>query len=66
VRCRAGHLFTTIWIPGASLKALRLGWWTVQHCPVGGHWTFVTPARRSEFTADQRQLAAGRHDLRIP
>jgi hypothetical protein len=26
VRCRQGHLFTTIWIPGASLKAIRLGW----------------------------------------
>ncbi len=25
VRCRQGHLFTTIWIPGASLKAVRLG-----------------------------------------
>ena len=24
VRCRQGHLFTTIWIPGGSLKALRL------------------------------------------
>lgn len=27
VRCRDGHLSTTLWIPGASLKALRLGWW---------------------------------------
>ena len=27
VRCRQGHLFTTTWIPGASLKALRLGLW---------------------------------------
>ena len=35
VRCRRGHLFSTIWIPGASLKAVRLGWFRVQYCPVG-------------------------------
>ena len=45
VRCRQGHLFTTIWIPGASLKALRLGWWRFQRCPVGGHWSVVTPVK---------------------
>jgi hypothetical protein len=27
VRCRSGHVYTTIWIPGASVKSLRLGWW---------------------------------------
>ena len=27
VRCRRGHLFTTVWIPGASVKSLRLGLW---------------------------------------
>ena len=26
VRCRRGHLFSTLWVPGASLKAVRLGW----------------------------------------
>ena len=26
VRCRAGHLFTAIWVPSASVKALQLGW----------------------------------------
>jgi len=26
VRCRAGYLFTTWWIPGVSVKAVRLGW----------------------------------------
>ncbi len=24
VRCRSGHLFTSLWIPGGSLKALRV------------------------------------------
>lgn len=25
VRCSQGHLFTPLWVPGASLKAARLG-----------------------------------------
>ena len=62
VRCRDGHLFTTIWIPGASLKALRLGWWRVQHCPVGAHWTLVTPARLADLNAEELQLASERHN----
>ena len=43
VRCRQGHRFTTLWIPGASLFALRFGWWRFQRCPVGRHWSFVRP-----------------------
>ena len=46
VRCRSGHTFTTTWIPGASLKAVRLGPWRVQRCPVGRHWSIVTPVKR--------------------
>jgi hypothetical protein len=66
VRCRSGHLYTTIWIPGISAKALRLGWWRVQRCPVGHHWSLVTPVRESELTEDERRLARGQRDLRIP
>jgi hypothetical protein len=66
VRCRDGHLFTTLWIPGGSLKSIRLGWWRVQRCPVGKHWSLVTPAKVSRLTDAERQVAAGRRDLRIP
>lgn len=66
VRCRRGHLFTTLWIPGASLKALRLGVWRLQRCPVGRHWTLVTPVRAAELTAEERRLASAHHDLPIP
>jgi hypothetical protein len=66
VRCRRGHLFTTIWIPGGSLKALRLGWVRIQRCPVGGHWGRVTPVRLSELTDEERRSAGQYHDLRIP
>src|SRR4051812_372031 len=27
VGCRRGHRYMTIWIPGISLKSVRLGWW---------------------------------------
>ena len=66
VRCRRGHLFTTLWIPGVSFKALRLGWLRVQRCPVGNHWTIVTPVKRSELTASQREAAAEHRDAPIP
>ena len=66
VRCRAGHVYTTLWIPGASLKSLRLGWLRLQWCPVGGHWSIVTPQRDGDLTDAERQSAAHWHDARIP
>jgi hypothetical protein len=66
VRCRSGHLFTTMWIPGGSLKAVRLGWWRFQRCPVEKHWSLVTPVVASELTEDERRVAAQIHDVRIP
>lgn len=66
VRCRQGHLFTTLWIPAASLKALRLGWWRLQYCPVGRHWTIVTPVRADQLSDEARRTAHAHHDIRIP
>lgn len=66
VRCRQGHLFTTIWIPAVSLKSLRLGWWRYQHCPVGRHWSLVAPVRAAQLSDAERQEAAAHHDIRIP
>jgi hypothetical protein len=66
VRCREGHLFTTIWIPGASLKAVRLLWWRFQYCPVGRHWSVVTPVRESELTDKELRTAQQTKDIRIP
>jgi hypothetical protein len=65
-RCREGHLFTTIWIPGGSLKSLRFGWWRFQWCPVGKHWSIVTPVKESELTEEERRSAADTRDIRIP
>ena len=65
VRCRDGHLFTTFWIPGVSLKALRLGWWRFQRCPVGRHWSLVTPVDVASLSDHERELASQRHDVRV-
>jgi hypothetical protein len=66
VRCRQGHLFSTIWIPGASVKALRLGLWRVQRCPVGRHWSIVSPVRVAELSARDRRRASTHRDIRLP
>jgi hypothetical protein len=66
VRCRQGHLFTTIWIPGVKLKALDLGVARVQRCPVGSHWSLVTPVREADLTARQRRRARAHRDIRLP
>jgi hypothetical protein len=66
VRCREGHLFNTIWIPGASIKSIRLGPWRIQRCPVGAHWTVVTPVKLAELTDDERRTALSRRDVRLP
>jgi hypothetical protein len=66
VRCRDGHLFTTLWIPGVSLKAVRLGPWRVQRCPVGRHWSLVTPVSRAALTSGEASAADSVHDIRIP
>jgi len=66
VRCRSGHLFTTWWIPGVSIKAIRLGWWRFQRCPVGPHWSLVTPVWAPDLTGAERESAALHHDAHIP
>jgi hypothetical protein len=66
VRCRKGHLFTTIWLPSVSLKSIRFLWWRLQRCPVGNHWSIVTPVRPRELTEDERRIAGEHRDIRIP
>jgi hypothetical protein len=66
VCCRDGHLFTTIWVPLASLKAARLGGRRFQHCPVGHHWTTVIPLDRMSAAPEDLDTARALHDIRIP
>jgi hypothetical protein len=66
VRCSRGHLFTTIWIPLGSLKAVRLGGRRYQRCPVGHHWSIVVPLDAASADPADLQAAAAVHDVRIP
>lgn len=66
VRCRQGHIFTTIWVPGASVKAIRLGWARLQRCPVGKHWTLVTPVKESSLSGEELRSAKEHRDIRVP
>ncbi|MGH9302130.1 MAG: hypothetical protein ACRD0I_02755 [Acidimicrobiales bacterium] len=66
VRCRDGHLFTTIWIPLASFKAVRLGSKRWQHCPVGRHWVTVEMVDENSLSPSDLSQARSVHDIRIP
>ncbi len=66
VRCRDGHVYRSIWLPAASVKSLRLGWWRIQWCPVGRHWSLVTPVRQSTLTEAEQTEAREYQDVRVP
>jgi hypothetical protein len=66
VRCRAGHLYTTIWIPAMSLKAVRWVNKRYQRCPVGKHWSWTERVAKSELTPEVIAEAGKFHDIRIP
>ena len=66
VRCRRGHLFTTVWIPGASVKALRFGFWRLQWCPVGRHVDLIRPVKSADLTDAERAFALTHHDVPVP
>ena len=66
VRCRQGHLFTTTWIPGASLKALRVGLWRAQWCPVGRHFDLVRLVKEADLSPAELEFAAEHHDIPVP
>ncbi len=66
VRCSRGHLFTTVWVVGASFKAVRLGYRRYQRCPVCKKWRIVVPVSDSALSEEDRRAAAAHHDTRLP
>ena len=65
VRCGDGHLFQTVWIPGASLTSLRFGPWRLARCPIGRHFTVITPVREADLGRDELE-SAREHYTKIP
>jgi hypothetical protein len=66
VRCIQGHLFTTVWIPFVSFKAIRLGPVRFQHCPVGNHWSYVVMVDETKLTEEEKLVASQYNDSQIP
>jgi len=48
------------------VKAVRLGPWRFQRCPVGKHWSLVTPVNMAELSEEDREFALSRRDTRLP
>lgn len=65
VKCSKGHLYTTLWVPRVSLKAMRFGQERLQYCPVGRHWTRVTRVDETQLSAAELQAAVACHDKNI-
>jgi hypothetical protein len=63
VRCSNGHLFTTRWIEGGSLRAVRLGPKTryqrqrpgINTARWGHHWAIVHPVKADQLTEEERR-----------
>jgi hypothetical protein len=66
VKCRQGHYFATTFIPGGSLKAIRLGLWRIQWCPVGRHVDLVRLVKDADLSEAQREFALAHHDMPVP
>jgi hypothetical protein len=65
VRCSDCHLYTTIWVPKVSLKALRLGQTRSQWCPVGHHFSLVKRVKIGDLTMKEMEAASKVHDIRV-
>ncbi len=65
VRCDAGHLFRTVWVPFASFKALRWFGRRFQRCPVGRRWSWARRVEPSSLSADEFKEAYARRDSGI-
>jgi hypothetical protein len=71
VRCRQGHVYSTVWIPGVKLKGVDLVVARLQHCPVGQHWSLAVPVRDGDLTdgdpaGGDLEFAQEHHDVPIP
>ncbi|MBE7162613.1 MAG: hypothetical protein INR72_15350 [Williamsia herbipolensis] len=66
VRCESGALYSTIWIPMVSFKAVRLGDNRLQRCPVHKKWERARLVDPSTLSAAERAAAESVQDIGIP
>jgi len=66
VECEQGGLFSTIWVPFFSLKAVRLGPARLQRCPVHGKWEKVHRVDTSTLSPEALSKARRVRDKAIP
>lgn len=65
-RCSEGACFETLWVPGVSFTAVRLGSSRFQRCPVHGHFERVRRVDPGSLTEQERAAAAAYPSHRIP
>lgn len=65
VRCLGGHVFTTMWPPASRRNPFQAGVVRWRYCPVGEHWTMVTPVRPEDLSPAEWQMARRFHDNSI-
>lgn len=65
VECSQGHRYRSIWVPGGSLKALRLFNRRFQRCPVGHHWSWTRRIDAALLSDEELESANAVHDLRV-
>jgi hypothetical protein len=51
---------------GSVPEAVRFGWWRLQCCPVGKHWSIVTPVKETELSEEEKLAASEHKDIRLP
>lgn len=66
VKCSEGHLYTTMWVPMVSLKALRFGQQRFQYCPIDKHWSWVERVDEAKLPTEELKEAMAHHDINIP
>lgn len=65
-RCSRGALFQTLWVPGVSFRAVRLGPVRIMRCPVHQRVEMVRIVNPADLTPEERASAARYPPGRVP
>ena len=65
VRCERGALYSTLWWPWGSFKAIRLGGTRIQRCPVHHQWEKTQKVDVTRLSPDEITSAEAITDIGI-